>query len=306
MTKEEKILKDVQQTANTFSFKWGEKRNTYSGNKVNDFHIKWSIERFFSTRHKMDEFLNWTRGKSLMDAGCGNGFTASVLWGEMLNELQYLGVDNANGALEEGRKRFEEEGFNGEFRNADISNMSLKDRFDIILSSGVIHHTEDPKKTFFNLINHLKPGGRIIFYIYKKKAPVREFVDDFVRDRLEGLSQEDAWNKMIPLTELGIELGKIKRLVKVENEIELLGIPKGEYKVQELLYWYFFKAFYREEYTLDQMNNINFDWYCPKYCFRFEPEEIDIWLTEAGLLVEQFNVLPSGIGVIAKSIMAHS
>jgi len=300
MIKKDDSSTDVQKTANTFSFKWGEKRNTYSGHQVNEFHIKWSIERFFSTHRRMEEFIDWTKGKSLMDAGCGNGFTASVLWGNKLNGLRYLGVDNADGALEQGENRFQEEGFNGEFINADISTMDLGEKFDIILSSGVIHHTEKPKETFLNLVNHLNPGGRIVFYIYKKKAPVREFVDDFVRNSLEGLPHEEAWEKMIPLTQLGIELGKIDQVVKVEKDVELLGIPKGEYKVQELLYWHFFKAFYREEYTLDQMNHINFDWYSPAYCFRFEPEEIEDWLEEAGLTVEQFNVLPSGIGVMAK------
>ena len=29
---------------------------------------------------------------------------------------------------------------------------------------------------------HLKPGGRILFYVYRKKGPIREFTDDYVRE----------------------------------------------------------------------------------------------------------------------------
>ena len=87
-----------KQTGTAFSFKWGEKRDTYS-DAVKKFHVQWSIERYFGTSKKMDEFMIWCKGKKMMDAGCGNGFTSSVVWNEHLNNMDYLGVDIADDAV---------------------------------------------------------------------------------------------------------------------------------------------------------------------------------------------------------------
>ena len=48
-----------------------------------------------------------------------------------------------------------------------------------------------------------------MFYVYKKKAPVREFVDDHIREQIQDLEPLDAWNKLKPLSKLGKTLGDL-------------------------------------------------------------------------------------------------
>jgi SAM-dependent methyltransferase len=178
--------------------------------------------------------------------------------------------------------------------------MNLNEKFDVIFSEGVIHHTTKPFETFKNLVSHLNKNGLICFYVYKKKAPVREFVDDFIRNKIKDLPEDEAWKKIMPLTKFGKALGDLNIEINIEEDIELLEIPKGKYNLQRLLYYYFMKMYYVEDFNLEELNHINFDWYSPINCYRFEPREIKNWLKECNLIEKRFRVEPSGITVIAE------
>jgi SAM-dependent methyltransferase len=56
------------------------------------------------------------------------------------------------------------------FVEADIATMDLKQDFDIVLSVGVIHHTDDPDRTFANMYRHCREGGRVIIWTYSAEG----------------------------------------------------------------------------------------------------------------------------------------
>ncbi|MCP5048899.1 MAG: class I SAM-dependent methyltransferase, partial [bacterium] len=193
-------------------------------------------------------------------------------------------------------------GLDGQFIQDDIATMKLGKEFDIIYSDGVLHHTSQPFETFKNLVSHLAEDGVIMFYVYREKAPVREFTDDLIRERIKHLTNEAAWEQLIPLTKLGKTLGDLNISIDIDEDIDLLDIPKGKHNLQRLFYYYFFKAYYDENFSLEEMNHINFDWYRPLNCFRFAPAEIKEWLRECRLKELWFNVEEAGITVIARRI----
>ncbi len=169
----------------------------------------------------------------------------------------------------------------------------------MIFSEGVLHHTDSTKKAIENLVKLLKYNGHIMFYVYAKKAPIREFSDDYIRDYLKDKTDEEAWNELIPLTMLGKSLGDLDIDIEVPEDIPYLGIKKGTINLQRLFYWNIFKAFYRSEYSLEEMNHINFDWYRPLNCHRQTPQEVENWCLELGLKIERLFVEDAGITVIA-------
>jgi SAM-dependent methyltransferase len=59
---------------------------------------------------------------------------------------------------------------NVEFVEADIASMDLGAQFDIVICIGVIHHTDDPDRTFMNLLKHCKEGGRVIVWTYSAEG----------------------------------------------------------------------------------------------------------------------------------------
>ena len=62
----------------------------------------------------------------------------------------------------------------------------------------------------------------------------------------------------------------------------------------------FCKAFYRPDFTLDEMNHINFDWYRSSNCNRQTPEQVRHWVEQNGLDVVTFDAALEGISVIAR------
>jgi arsenite methyltransferase len=287
------------QTRNAFGFKW-ERRDTYESKAVKDASRKWLFDRYCGGNPQL--LSGWLAGerKIILDAGCGSGFSALLFFGDHLKEHDYLGVDISN-AVDVAADRFREQGYPGDFLRRNILELSIPDEsVDIIFSEGVLHHTDSTERALKYLAGKLKPGGRFLFYVYAKKSVIREFTDDYIRDQLKEMSDEEAWHALESLTRFGIELGKKSCEIDVPEDISFLGIKRGRINLQRFFYWHICKLYYRPDWTLDEMNHINFDWFRPLNCLRQTPEEIRTWVAEAGLDIERIDIQDAGITVVAK------
>jgi arsenite methyltransferase len=138
--------------------------------------------------------------------------------------------------------------------------------------------------------------------VYRKKGPIREFTDDYLRAKLAGMPLDEAWNALRPLTELGKLLGDLDVEVDVPEAIPLLEIPAGRINLQRLFYWHVCKAFYSSDLSLEEMNHVNFDWYAPSNARRHTPEEVRQWCAVAGLETIREVVEEAGITVVARKV----
>lgn len=287
-----------EQTRDAFGFKWA-LRHTYESDAVKANARQWLLERYCEgDAAVLDQWLSGPR-KIVLDAGCGSGFTALLLFGQRLQQCDYLGVDISS-AVEVARQRFQEAGMPGDFLQADLMSIPIPDgSVDILYSEGVLHHTDSTERAIHALARKLRPGGRFAFYVYARKAVLREFSDDFIREKLSHLSDQEAWEALAPLTRLGVALGELDVEIDVPEDVPLLGIRKGKLDIQRFFYWNVCKLYYRPEYTLDEMNHVNFDWFRPLNCHRHTPEELTEWTAAAGLRIERMKVEEAGITVIA-------
>lgn len=288
-----------EQTKDAFGFKWA-KRDTYDSPIAQQNMKRWLLERYCNNdQGKLDEWFEGG-GKLILDAGCGVAYSAMLLFGDHLIKNDYLGVDISS-AVEIGRVRFNEAGYPGDFLQRSL--LDLEDipdgSIDLIFSEGVLHHTDDTEQAVRYLARKVRDGGRFLFYVYAKKAVVREFTDDFIREQLRQLSDEEAWKALEPLSKLGVALGELNVELDVPEDIPYLGIKKGKFDLQRFFYWNICKLYYRPEYNLDEMNHINFDWFRPLNCHRHTPEEVRNWCETSGMTIEHMNVQESGITIVA-------
>ena len=288
---------DQLQTEQSFAYKW-RRRETYESEKVRDVARRWLLDRYgFESREAMRSFFA-DRELSL-DAGCGSAFSAS-LWlspGWSRGGAAWVGVDISD-AVEVARDRLE--GIERlHFVQADILDLPFRAGvFGAIFSEGVLHHTPSTEAAFRSLVPLLRAGGELLFYVYRLKAPVREFTDDHVRSVIYSLPPDDAWEALRPLTELGRALAELRTEVDVPD-VPLLGIKAGTYDVQRLVYWHFAKLFWNADLSFEENLHVNFDWYHPRYAHRHTEEEVRGWCDEADLDVTRFHVEPSGFTVRA-------
>jgi SAM-dependent methyltransferase len=230
--------------------------------------------------------------KRILDAGCGNGRVTALLHTNSGPTAQVVGVDLTAADVArrnlEGLPRLRIE--QGDL----LGDLSALGTFDFIYCQEVLHHTRDPKGAFVNLTGLLEPGGEIAIYVYKVKAPAREFVDDYVRRAISGLPYADAMKAMEQITELGRVLSDVQGKVKVPA-VDVLGIEAGEYEVQRFLYHFFCKCFWNADLSFEANVAINYDWYHPQLCTRHTVQEVREWFRDAGLAVNHEHVDPYGI-----------
>ncbi len=287
-----------EQTREAFGFKWA-RRESYDTPAMHAAARSWLFERYCAgDESRLDAWLAGGR-KVIVDAGCGAGMSGLLFFGERLRDHAYLGVDISD-AVDVARQRFAEASVPGDFlrtglREAPIAPASV----DLIFSEGVLHHTDDTAASFAHLASRLKSGGRFLCYVYAKKALVREFTDDAIRDALRPLSDEQAWAALEPLTQLGKTLGELGVTIDVPADIPYLGIKKGSLDLQRFFYWNVCKMFYRSDFSMEEMNHVNFDWFRPLNCHRHTPDEVREWCASAGLIIEHLDVQEAGISVVA-------
>ncbi|MEO6683289.1 MAG: class I SAM-dependent methyltransferase [Ginsengibacter sp.] len=271
-------------TAQSFSDKWHKNTGLAFENTLNPDSetFKWITERNgFKDGEELREFLS--SKKRVLDGGCGNGrVTALLRTYSDSKTTEIIGIDlTAADVAEKNLAAYENVKF---YKKNLLDNLDDLGKFDFIYCQEVLHHTGNARKGFDNLVQILEPGGEIAIYVYKQKAPAREFVDDYVREKIAGMDYETAMKHCRQITELGKALTDQNVKLKIP-EVELLQIPAGEYNLQRFIYHFFAKMFWNDEYNFEDNAVINYDLYHPQDCTRHTIEEVREWFTENGLKI---------------------
>ena len=278
----------------TFAFKWQKIGGSYGHEgETRRQRRQWYLDRFgFGTK---EELLGFLEGKVVLDAGCGSGVD-SAMFAE--SGATVVAVDLSREAAKATYGRL------GALPNvhvvqADINSLPFAPAtFDYVSSDQVLHHTPGTEEAFAALVPLVRPGGRIAIYVYRRKGPMREFADDYIRSHATKMSPEECYELCRRITLLGKALSDLDVEVDVPEEIPYLEIEKGREDVQRFLYWNVLKCFWNDDYDFETNVIVNFDWYHPRYAFRHDPDEVRGWFADRGLDVERLDVVPSGISAV--------
>jgi len=269
-----------QQTLRSFHEKWAQNPELALKQTLDSESSfqKWILDRndFKDAEDAANQLKSYSR---ILDAGCGNGRVTALL-ASLLPEAKIVGIDIIDLDIP---KNNTEQFPNVQFIYADLTeDLSHLGNFDYIYCQEVLHHTGNAKETFSNLVKILERNGKIAIYVYRKKAPVREFSDDFIREKISLMEYEDAMKACRQMAELGKRLTKLNTEVEVED-MPLLGIVKGKYTIQRLIYHFFMKCYWNPELSEEENAVINYDWYHPQNCSRHTMQEVLGWFENEDL-----------------------
>src|SRR5712692_8040603 len=143
----------------------------------------------------------------LLEIGCGTGQMSLYL---ARADRLVIGADLTRGSLLLGAAAARRFGLNGvQFVETDLRHPGLRaGSFDVVYSSGVLHHTPDPRASFTRIAQLARPGGMIVLGLYNTFARIplrlRRLVarlsgyrwvpfDPVLRDRRNEPARREAW-----------------------------------------------------------------------------------------------------------------
>ncbi|MHB8620072.1 MAG: methyltransferase domain-containing protein [Chloroflexota bacterium] len=138
-----------RETADSFGFEWSYFQRMLP---VYERNFAWYMEPLGST--------NW-RGLRVLDAGCGTGrhtYHAAMRGASVVSIDLSRAIDvaarNCAGLP------------NVDFIQGDLCALPLIGGFDLVYSLGVLHHLPSPEQGFQSISKMLRPGGRLLIYVY--------------------------------------------------------------------------------------------------------------------------------------------
>jgi arsenite methyltransferase len=284
------------QVAASFGYKWS-KRSSYEAPEFAAWYRDWLLKKYgFEDEPSLR--AHFARFERVLDVGCGSGMSSVVSLDGLRSDQSWVGLDLST-AIDVARERLAGRP-NTDFVQADALALPFREAaFDAIFSEGVLHHTSSTREALASLVSVLAAGGEVMFYVYRVKAPVREFTDDLLRERLSILPPEEAWELMAPLTGLARALAGMRANVDVPEDVPLLGIKAGTYDIQRFIYWHFAKLFWSDDLGFEGSQHVNFDWYHPRFAHRHTEDEVREWCDDLQLSIVHFDAQESGFTVRA-------
>jgi SAM-dependent methyltransferase len=228
----------------------------------------------------MDTFVRKTgvrprhlAGRLVLEAGCGMGRFVDIISRE--TSATVIGFDlslAADAAHENVGLRP-----NVHILQADVMKLPFPNGiFDFIFSIGVLHHTPNPKQAFRNLVRLLRKSGEIAIWVYQRYR--RPPLSDFYRV----ITSRMPWSMV---------LGVSKVLVKLHWFYDKLPHAWLPY------FWHVIPISMERDPELRLLDT--FDWYSPRYQFKFTTEEVLAWFGEMALNDVQTQAVP-GVSVRAR------
>ena len=285
------LTKDFVRTEMAFSAKWKSHHKNHQAKDWLKFQRKWFLERFdWKSFNKFQKFLK--SKKYILDAGTGVGNSAEML---AVNKSSIVFALDASDSINFAYKKYRHL-TNIHFIQADIRQLQFKKSFfNYIFSDQVLHHTKNTATSFKYLTKFLIKHGFISIYVYNRKAPIREYVDDYIREKTVNMSVTECTEFSKDMAYLGKALSKLRKKITIPRDIPLLGVKAGVYDVQRFVYWTFLKCFWDESNNFQRSVGVNFDWYYPKFAYRHSISEVKKWFSDTKLKIMTLKEIESGI-----------
>jgi SAM-dependent methyltransferase len=127
-------------------------------------------------------------GQSILDFGCGPGHDL-VGFGVYAEPRRLAGVDVSSSSLAESRARLALHGITADLHEVDVHRTTLPfedESFDLVHSSGVIHHMAEPAAALHEIRRVLRPGGRAQIMVYNRQSLWLHLYVAYIRQIVEG------------------------------------------------------------------------------------------------------------------------
>lgn len=119
------------------------------------------------------DIVNYCSEGCILDVGTGPGWLLMKLY-EQSSKLRVTGVDVSSGMVSKARKNIKQVGLSDviEMKQGSVDALPFDDKtFDVVVSTGSIHHWKKPETGLNEVHRILKPGGYALIYDIVSDTP---------------------------------------------------------------------------------------------------------------------------------------
>lgn len=246
---------------------------------VDRFGEQWN-EFDFIGPHYERQFLHWIapntqetfRGQLVLEGGCGKGRHSALASRFGAKDVLAIDLGSAVDAAYRNTRAYP----NVHVIQADLFHLPVAPQtVDLAFSLGVLHHTKDPRGSFLELVKTVRPGGRVIAWVYGREnngwivhgvSPLREALTSRLPHRwIYQLSK-------IPAAALyAVGRGVYQPLAKAPFN-----------KVGEQLFYHEYIN-YISKFPYDEIHSIVHDHLTPPIAHYIRREEFEAWFADGDL-----------------------
>lgn len=136
----------------------------------------------------MQEWLDGSPSKELLEIGCGMGTDALVF---AQQGFSITGIDLSPVHIDLAKNLFELHSIPGNFMKGNAENTPFSDDiFGCVYSFGVLHHTPDTAKAIQEVYRMLVPSGRAVLMLYHRRS-LNNFIHWITRKGFENYKDEE-------------------------------------------------------------------------------------------------------------------
>jgi SAM-dependent methyltransferase len=189
----------------------------------------WDAYREHFNNPAMLDFIGDLNGKTVLDAGCGEGYNTRLL---ARNGARMVGVDISQGMIELARQEEQREPLGIRYQVASFSDLSLLDDayFDVVVSFMALMDGPDFEGAVKEIFRVLRSGGELIFSIThpcfatKGFGWIRDEEDNYIKLTVADYFADQSW----------VEHWKFSK-APVQGNVELFAVPRFPRTLSEYL-----------------------------------------------------------------------
>lgn len=107
----------------------------------------------------IDSVWKIKRPVEVLDCGCGFGYMGQLLLPLLPEGSSYTGIDFSQNMIDEGKRLFQESGYQGTFICDDFRTYRFKRQYDFVISQSAMRHVSKPQEFLRKMIDLTRSGG---------------------------------------------------------------------------------------------------------------------------------------------------